>query len=221
MFEKGIIVSLQIYSDSTSDELAQEVLSADAIAIRCNKEINVPLPKIGLKKIKGVNIEKNAFITPDVEMIKRVEKWSDYVAVDYRKINDNLLDVSNYARENGLKIVADIGSIEDYENIKKLGLHYEYIATTLSHLHLQKRFEPDIMLIEKLKNAGEKNIIAEGNYRRRDQVKAAFACGARNVCIGAAITDVYKLTRKYTTINPGGKYDREREIYTGLGKASR
>jgi putative N-acetylmannosamine-6-phosphate epimerase len=46
----------------------------------------------------------------------------------------------------------------------------------------------------------EKHLIAEGNYSSREDVHIALESGAHAVCIGGAISNVYKLTKKYTSI---------------------
>lgn len=221
MLPKGLIVSLQIYSDETTKELAGEIMNGHAVAIRCDKDIEIDMPKIGLKKRKGVNVRKHPYITHDVHTIKRVIHWADYVAVDYRSLNDNLPEISDFCRTNKIKVVADIGTLKDYENILKNDYYYDYIATTFSHFYLQKKHDPDIMLIKKLSDLGEKNIIAEGNYQTRNHEKLAYAFGATNVCIGGAITDIYKQTLKYSSVDPEGNYDKERKLFEGMARTRR
>lgn len=195
----GIIVSIQGYSYQTTIEMAKEVISAGAVAIRTDKDIDMPhTPVIGLQKnkVEGPDVP---YITTTIEQVDAVNSWANYVAIDYRKNNEYLKTLSEYCQENKIKVVADIMCIDDYKNIKKHRYHYDYIATTLSVFKNNFKFNPDVFLVKYLKDSGEKNIIAEGNYTRRAQIKEAYKY-CDNICIGHAITGIYKLTRKFTTI---------------------
>jgi len=183
-----------------SREAAEEISNGGAVAIRCDKDVYTDLPRIGLAKKKNINRQNTPFITCSTDDINSIAEWADYVAIDYRRINKGLSDISNYCRKNGIHVIADIGDIDDYKNIKELGLKYDYIATTLSVLRLQSAHLPDIVLVEQIAKTGEKMLIAEGNYTTRAHVKAAYDAGASNVCCGQAITNLYKLTRKYSTV---------------------
>lgn len=198
MFKRSIIVSVQGYKQTTTQEMVDDAVSAGATGLRIDKPVKTTVQKIGLHKIKVSNRDIEAFITPTVDLVKKVSAWADYIAVDYRMCNENILEISNYAKENRLQVIADICDYSDYKNIKKNNLYYTYIATTLSVL--KNALYPDKRLVKKLINAGEKNIIAEGNYSYRKDVKDVFKYGASAVCIGGAISNVYKLTRKYTSI---------------------
>jgi len=55
-------------------------------------------------------------------------------------------------------------------------------------------------LIKELLKLGEKNIIAEGNFSARSDVAEIAASGVHNICVGGAISNVYKLTKKYTSV---------------------
>jgi putative N-acetylmannosamine-6-phosphate epimerase len=202
MLDRGIIVSVQGYTKETIEELVREAISAGAVAIRTDKRIHVDInkkvPIIGLWKTKVNDPVKEAYITPTRTEIERVVQWADYVAVDYRELNTNLPDISKYCREKKLKVVADISTIRDYENIKENDYYYTYIATTLSVF--SNLYDPDFKILHELIDAGEKNIIAEGNFKIRNDVSKAYKMGIKNICIGAAISNVYKLTQKFTSI---------------------
>lgn len=197
MLQKGIIVSIQGYKQITIEELAENAVSAGAVAIRTDKPIRCNVPLIGLNKTHVSQPEKEAYITTDIEAIERVASWAEYVAIDYRALNKKLKELSDYCRLKKIKVVADICSYDDYLNLKEKDLHYAFIATTFSVF--RSRNNPDIRLVKKLLKT-EKNIIAEGNYYSRGAVAAVKELGVHNVCIGAAISDVYKLTRRFTTI---------------------
>lgn len=199
MINKGIIVSIQGYSKITTEELAKEAINAGATAIKTDKEIstNSNIPIVGCHKIKVEHPEKQAYLTPTIELIEEVKKWSDYVSIDYRRCNKDLKKISDYCKEHKIKVIADIQNIEDYRHIKKNMLHYTYIATTFSVF--SKKFYPDVALAKELMKE-EKHLIAEGNFKTRAEVKDMFNSGVNLICIGGAISNVYKLTRKYTTI---------------------
>jgi len=203
MLERGIIVSIQGYHQKTIEELAKNAINAGAVAIRTDKPIHFSpyekkVPLIGLNKSKVVNPEITPYITPDLESIISVSKWAEYIAIDYRQLNPNLKKISDYCKEQKLNIVADIGSWKDFNNIKENDYYYTYIATSFSVFDIM--FFPDKELLSKVCKI-EKNVIAEGNYKTRKDVKEALEIGACNVCIGGAISDVYKLTRKFTTVS--------------------
>lgn len=199
MIAKGIIVSVQGWSVETTQEMIIEIANAGAVAIRTDKKIDSRLPLIGLKKYKVRERREFAYITSSLEDVQDVERWTKIIAVDYRKLNEGLKEISDYAKEKGLIIIADIGTIEDYENIIENDYYHSSVATTLSVLY-RDDYKPDFELIENLKKLECENIIAEGNFATRFQTERAFKLGVNNVCIGNAITDVFKLTKKFTSI---------------------
>jgi len=196
--DKGLIVSIQGYSIATTVELAGNAIRAGAVGIRTDKNMKSEVPTIGVRKIKVQNRDEMAFITVDVEAVKDVARWADLIACDCRCINPKLMEIAAYCKENRLAWVADIATIDDYKNLIAQGLAPDYVATTLSVL--ESRFEPDLKLVADLAKAGCKKIIAEGNYHSPWQVKQAYENGAYNVCIGAAISDVYKNTRRFVLV---------------------
>lgn len=198
---KGIIVSIQGYNTITTETLAREAVNACAVAIRTDKPITIDIPVIGLQKIKVGNTSREAYITPTVEEVEKISKWADIVAIDYRRCNKNLKEISDYCRSAGIKVVSDIMCFEDYENIKENSYHFDYIATTLSVLSPgNRRYYPDKRLVKSLVADGCRNVIAEGNYDYRKDVREVFNAGVHAVCIGTAISNIYKLTRRYTSI---------------------
>jgi putative N-acetylmannosamine-6-phosphate epimerase len=199
VMQKGIIVSIQGLTRPTTAELAKEAINAGAVALRLDKHISGVYTIIGLAKVRKIKRQVTPFITPTVEHVKQVENWANYIAVDFRTINPELQNISDYCQENKLDIIADIGTIEDYENILKNNYYYKYIATTLTVLYNYKR--PDLEIIKKIKKLkGNEKIIAEGNFKYQKDVARAFEYGADNVCIGNAITNVYVLTRSFTRL---------------------
>jgi putative N-acetylmannosamine-6-phosphate epimerase len=199
MLKEGIIVSIQGYNRKTIEELTDNIVSAGAVAIRTDKEIIKDVVKIGLNKTHVNNPETEAYITPTMDLVSFVSEWADYVAVDYRRCNPNLLEISETSKEKKIKIIADIENIEDFDNIIKHKYYYDYIATTFSVFNPKKRFYPDIDLAKEI-FSHEKHLIAEGNIATREQVRKLLGIGIKHICIGSAISNIYKLTRKFTTI---------------------
>lgn len=199
MISKGIIVSIQGWSQDTTAEMIIEAANAGAVAIRTDKKVQSRLPLIGLVKKKVEERISEPYITSTLEDIKDIERWTKYIAVDCRKLNENLEEISEYARAKGLIIIADIATVEDFQNICERDYYYSYIATTLSVLH-SKDYSPDFKLIEQLVELECENIIAEGNFTTRGQVKRAYSCGVNNICIGDAISNVFRLTKKFTSV---------------------
>ena len=201
MLKRGIIVSIQGYHHKTVAELAAEAIRAGAVGLRVDKPIHLPegverVPIIGLNKNHVAKPSEEPYVTATVEQVQQVASWADLVAVDYRNCNPTREQLAAYCKEHQIKVVADIGTMEDYEGMKDL--YWTYVATTLSVFH--KNHRPDLALIETLRKCGEKNIIAEGNYTTRVDVQRVLKNGAWCVCIGSAISNVYKLTRKFTTV---------------------
>lgn len=193
MISKGIIVSIQGLGKGTTQEIADEVTNAGAVALRLDKKVNTTIPKIGLLKAKNKKHECEAYITYTIEDVKTVAEWAEYVAIDYRRISPNLQEISDYCRNNKIKVVADISDIYDMYNIIEKNIYYTYIATTLSVFGYRS---PNFhFLKEVLKN--ESNVIAEGNFKTLDHVKRASKAGAPNICIGHAITGFFKKTQEF------------------------
>lgn len=198
MLQKGLIVSIQGYTKETTEELAKDAANAGAVAIRTDKEIECRLPLIGLSKKRRVDIRTEPYITSDIESVKKVSKWADYVAIDYRTLNKNIDAISEYTHDKRIKVLADIETIEDYENLVDQCYHYDYVTTTFTVFH--SRYEPDLEIIKKIVYTNsEEDIIAEGNFHKMKDVVDAFEAGAKNVCIGSAIANIFKLTKKYVS----------------------
>jgi len=200
MLQKGIIVSIQGYSKEMTQEMAKRAILGGAVAIRTDQDIEVSKPVIGLKKNRDVNPRDVGFITNSLVAIKEVSEWADIIAIDYRRMNSNLKELAEYCKNNGILVIADIGEFEDYTHIRDNGLYYTYIATTLSPFYNREtRYKPDFNLLYKLHDAGERMIIGEGNFSHRGQVRQAYPY-CNNICVGAGISDIESLTRKFTSV---------------------
>jgi len=179
---KGLIVSIQGYSEGTTKELSREAMNGGAVAIRTDKNINThDVPIIGLKKIKVQDMLLQPYITPSLNEIEEVKKWADYIAIDFRCFNKNLPEIVEYCSHNRIPIIADISSMEDYNNIINNNYKVAYITTALSVLYLTKRYYPDKIFLKELIDAGCKNVIAEGNYKYVNDVREAYQIGSHNV----------------------------------------
>ncbi len=197
--QRGIIVSIQGYSKLWTEETAHESINAGAVALRLDKHISGIYTIIGLNKIRKVDRQKTAYITPDVESIKQIEDWSNYIAVDFRTLNPDLAELNKYCEEKDIGIIADIANIKDYENILRNNYSVDYVATTLSVLY--NHGKPSLGLITEIKKLNRKvKVIAEGNYKYPRDVYNAFNIGAHNVCIGTAITNIFKKTKMFTRL---------------------
>jgi len=191
--EKGIIVSIQGYSKQVTQEIATEVENAGAVALRIDKKVKAEIPLIGLLKAKNKEHFVEPYITHTLDDVKSVSAWADYVAIDYRRINENIKEISEYCQANDIKVIADIASIYDFYNIMDKGYYYTFIATTLSVFGYSN---PNFWLIKEIIKS-EKNLIAEGNFKTSQQVRRAAKAGAYAVCIGHAITGFYKKTIEF------------------------
>jgi N-acylglucosamine-6-phosphate 2-epimerase len=181
--KKGLIVSIQNWTQDTTNELASMAIKGGAIAIRTDKPLLSAIDIIGLKK----DFTKEFYITPTIEDVKNVSEWADYIAIDSRIGNKEIEILYKYCRELNKKIVADIEDLKDVENIIKY--NPDYIATTFS--------KGNIELIKEIKNIADIPVIAEGGYDSKEKIKQAIKNGAHAICIGEAISDIFKLTKKF------------------------
>jgi putative N-acetylmannosamine-6-phosphate epimerase len=192
--KKGLIVSIQNYSQNTTQELAEKVINGEAIAIRTDQQISVNVPVIALEKIEN----EKYYITSTIGSIKKC-MWGNYIAIDSRKGNRDLDLLYSFCHINEINIIADIENIEDVYNLleicTKLKLKgIKYIATTFSFL---KNGMPDISLIKKIKKVTKIPVIAEGKYNNDTFISLAIQNGASHICIGTVISDIEKITSKY------------------------
>jgi N-acylglucosamine-6-phosphate 2-epimerase len=200
MIPKGIIVSVQNFSQSTTQELANICVENGAVAIRTDKPIECEVDLIGLMKLKN----KKYYITTSIKSIDAVSLISDYVAIDSRKGNKEIPALYDYCLMRNINVVADIETIDDVKNILNKGLKPCYIATTFSFLENE---QPNIELIKEIRNITNIPIIAEGGYYLERQIIKAIEYGANNVCIGRAVSKVNELTKDYVQMFMRGLID--------------
>lgn len=204
------IVSVQGKSEQTTTEIARECINAGATMIRTDKPIVCRVPLIGLCKIKVQNPRTMPYITPTITEVKNVANWAKYIAIDCRVENrENLENIFQYCERKKVYIVADLQKNEDYDNLQAMGLIPKYYTTALGVFGTTV---PPYDLMKYLIDNGEKNkIIAEGNINSENRVSIIRKCGIDKICIGAAISDQYKLTKKYFYAMIGrsrGNYDQ-------------
>ena len=196
MIKSGIIVSIQGYSQETTQELAIHAVDGGAVAIRTDHEIKVSVPVIGLKK----NNQKYYITTNRTDLIA-VSKWSDYVAIDSRKGNPDLELLYSHCHLSCIPIVADVETIEDVKNIivmcnERNIIKPNYFATTFNFnlSQLEKKNN-----IEKIQDITDIPIIAEGGYTNETGILLAKLSKVNNICIGTAISDIKKNTQRFMT----------------------
>lgn len=202
MLNKGIIVSIQGYTEQTTIELAYNAYLGGAVAIRTDKNIRPVngspfIPIIGLKKSVVKNPAVNAYITTTIEDIENVSRWADYVAIDYRMLNKNLENLQAYCKDKQIKVVADIGTIEDVHNILENDYYFTYIATTFN-IFYGPYYRNSLLCYIKEEHPDIKTI-GEGGYTL-EETKEAFKFYTDNVCVGEVISDIKKLTEKFTGV---------------------
>lgn len=210
--KKGIIVDISKYSLDTTKELAQEAINARAVALKTDKDLGIStIPIIGFKKNQIKDNKSEPFITPDIKSIESVSEWTNIIAIDFRILNENLDDIVDYCEKNNIKIIAEISSMHDYENIVNKQYPVFQISTALSILYLKGNdfYFPDFKFTSELLNAECNNLIAEGKYQTRQDVQWAYDNGCNNICIGDAISNVYKRTLYFSNLDPD--YNRRKK----------
>jgi len=195
--DKGLIVSIQNYSQEVTQELAGKCIDSGADGIRTDKAIMIKKPIIALEKIEN----KKYYITTDIEAINRCY-YGNYIAIDSRRGNFDLSLLFAFCQINGIKVIADIQCIKDVENIMEMHLKKTfklpaYFATTFSFLSTGY---PDNDLIKDIVGITNVPVIAEGKYKEKKEIEKAYRNGASNICIGAEISDISYLTKKFSRI---------------------
>ena len=183
-----LIVSIQKYTLSTTQELANLAIEGGAIGIRTDRNIKIKGLFIGL--IKDYNFDY--YITPTIAYINQVSEWGGLVAIDCRKGNKNLAKSLNYCQTAGINYIADIETFEDFGNV--YNYKPEMIATTFSFFETGM---PNVELIRNIRTYSDIPIIAEGGYEQLDLLDKAKIYGADYACIGGAISGIKSLTEAF------------------------
>lgn len=193
---KGLIVSIQGYSQQTTQEIANICKSNGAVGIRTDQPISTDLFLIGLKKLDG----EKYYITSSKNAIVDVSKWTKNIAIDSRKGNQEIDFLYSVCHLLNLNIIADIKTIDDVINVinictKGKIIFPSYFCTTFDYENKQKW-----KLISDIKNITDIPIIAEGGYHEKREIRQAYKHGANNVCIGNAITGIAQKIKKFSEV---------------------
>jgi putative N-acetylmannosamine-6-phosphate epimerase len=187
-----LIVSIQNYSKTLSQELATAFYNIGVKTIRTDKPYKFKGEVIGLKKNT-----REFYITTRAQDIRAVAKWADIIAIDSRAGNVLIPGLYKEARREKRKICADIQNETDLLNIKEICLCNqieppEYIATTFSFMG---KGYPDINLIKAIKKHFPGSaVIAEGKYY--SYFLEAKEKRADYICIGAGLTNFIETAEK-------------------------
>ncbi|MEV0392367.1 N-acetylmannosamine-6-phosphate 2-epimerase [Polymorphospora rubra] len=178
-------------------------LRAQGIAhVRGMADLGVPV--IGL--VKRSTPGSAVYITPtaaDVTALTRA--GAQIVAADGtarpRPGGEKLVDLVAAAHAGGALFMADVDSLD--AALAAVDAGADLVGTTLSGYTAGPVPEwPDIALVGALARHCPVPVIAEGRYRTRAQVSAAFAEGAWAVVVGTAISDPVRTTRWFAQACP-------------------
>jgi putative N-acetylmannosamine-6-phosphate epimerase len=192
---KGLIVSIQRYPKDFTQYLADLCISAGADAIRTDKIITVDKPVIAVQKNND-----EYYINTKERDISYSGIISRILAIDGRFGNKKLSQNAKFADMIGLKIIFDVETIKDIENIIKNDYIIYGISTTFSFL---KNGKPNNELIKDARTIWQGLLIAEGKYSDHKEIDQAMNNGANAVCIGDAISGIQSLTAKYKNMIKG------------------
>lgn len=218
--KEGLIVSCQalphepLFGSKYMGKMAIAAKEGGAVGIRANtlkdivairRAIKDSLPIIGL--IKKDYTDSTIYITPTIKEVKElIKSKADVIALDAtsrtRPNGETLESLVKYIRDNSkCYIMADISTIEEAHNAKKLG--FDYISTTLrGYTEETANLEiPDINFIKQVSDEiKECIIVAEGGIKTDDQLKQIIDSGVNHIVIGGAITRPQLITKNYVEI---------------------
>ena len=113
--------------------------------------------------------------------------------------------VAKLKAELKVPLMADVATFtQGVKAVEELG--FELVSTTLSG-YTKETFNnghADFQLVEQLFRRFAVPIICQGRLRNPEDVTRAFNCGAYTVLVGAAITGIDWLVRKYVAATPQG-----------------
>ncbi|MDF2698685.1 MAG: nitronate monooxygenase family protein [Haloplasmataceae bacterium] len=209
----GLIVSCQalpdepLHSPVIMAKMSLAAKTGGAVGIRANSLVDIKaikneikLPVIGL--VKREYSDSEIYITPTkVEVLELVESGCEMIALDAtlrkRPNNEKLEDLVNLIHMNGRLAMADISTVEEAFNAKKIG--FDCVSTTLSGYtsYSPKLKGPDFKLIKKLIKELHIPVIAEGRISTVEELKKISKMGPHAVVIGSAISRPQLITKCY------------------------
>lgn len=216
----GLIVSCQAPETSPlrrSNIIAALALAAQgqgAVGVRVDGSSHiravakaVSLPVIGIEKSHWD--DSPVYITPTFASLRRVcRAGADVVALDAtarpRPDDQSLEEIIRRARrEFSVPLIADVATLTEGLQAEELG--FDLIATTLHGYTgcAQAGDSPAFGLLKSLVRRTSVPVILEGRVRTPDHLKRAFDLGAYAVVVGAAITGVEWLVRRFVEATPG------------------
>lgn len=213
--ERGLIVSCQATEDTPFHgpvfmaAMARAAEMGGAVGIRANGPADIAaiknsvhLPIIGIWKVVYEGYEP--YITPTLEDARQIaEAGADIIALD-ATLRPHPRDLSAQqliaeVKTLGLPVMADISTFE--EGIAAAEAGADIVATTMSGYtrYSPQSDQPDFKLIEELARALSIPVIAEGKIGTPDQARRAIDLGAFAVVVGAAITQPWTITEKFSS----------------------
>jgi N-acylglucosamine-6-phosphate 2-epimerase len=210
----GLIVSCQAPLGSPLDDpyiisaLALAAQQNGAAGVRINTpahiaatKLRVGVPVIGIEKI--VTDESDVYITPTFAVAERIAmSGAEIVAIDATRrprpggetIEDLIPRIQSYLHR---LVMADIATFDEALHAADCGA--DIVATTLCGYTAESRgaAAPAFDLIEQMSKRLQVPMICEGGIASPDDVRRAFDRGAFAVVVGAAITGVGQLVRKF------------------------
>ena len=212
-----VVVSVQampdepLYKEECLNAMMQSVMNGGAKTLRVAgvrdvknaKKLNATV--IGITKPDKLpdNWKEVVYITPTtIETKALIEAGADIIAFDGtsrpRPDDCKLEDIIKLIKDNNRLAMADISTVEEGINCKKLGA--DILSTTLSGYTMESLSdsdEPDYELLKELVEQTNMPIILEGRIWEPHQVKKAFELGAHAVVIGSAITRPQLITKRF------------------------
>jgi len=217
----GVIISCQAtpedptYGPQFMAAFALAAKRGGAVGIRANGPADVSaikkatgLPVIGIWK-RSCADELGHIITPTVEDAQALkEAGADIIAVDVTdRPRPGGLDAATLIKrirdEVGVLVMADCMNLEQAKSAQEAGA--DIAATTLAYPPAYDPYKPELGLLQRMVEALEIPVIAEGRYWDPEDVEKAFDIGAFAIVIGSAVTRPWLITKRYVAVSPRGR----------------
>ncbi|MEV6797192.1 putative N-acetylmannosamine-6-phosphate 2-epimerase [Micromonospora rifamycinica] len=171
--------------------------------------VDLGVPVVGLVKRRTPG--SPVYITPsEADVTALIGAGAQIVAADAtgrpRAGGEKLPDLVAATHASGALFMADVDSLDAAMAAVDAGA--DLVGTTLSGYTVGPVPDgPDIALVGQLSRHCPVPVIAEGRYRTRTQVSAAFDEGAWAVVVGTAISDPVNTTRRFAQACPHPRLD--------------